>query len=175
MLRSDWKDHQGPPSPSLRASQAKRLRLHVITDHSQDYQFQPPSPTNPTWLEAKRSATAATTSSFVAIAGYEHSENDGPDGVGYINVMDTDAYLNALDHKVDLKYLYKWLKTAKPNGNGPIVASFNYPGHAQYNDWAYRRLPTSSPCWRSSTPTTKSTNRENPMPPVGAVPASTAC
>ena len=30
------------------------------------------------------------------------------------------------------------VKTAAPNGDGPVVASFNHPGPHQYNDWAYR-------------------------------------
>ena len=53
-------------------------------------------------------------------------------------MFNSDSYLNAVAPGVDLPYLYKWLKTAKPNGAGPVVASFNHPGHKQYNDWAYR-------------------------------------
>jgi hypothetical protein len=39
---------------------------------------------------------------------------------------------------MELQYLYKWLTTVAPNGDGPVVASFNHPGPNQYNDWAYR-------------------------------------
>src|SRR4029077_14648522 len=39
---------------------------------------------------------------------------------------------------IDLPYLYRWLKTASPNGEGPVVASFNHPGRSSNNDWAYR-------------------------------------
>ena len=30
------------------------------------------------------------------------------------------------------------MKTVPPDGDGPVVASFNHPGAHQYNDWAYR-------------------------------------
>ena len=39
---------------------------------------------------------------------------------------------------IDLPYLYKWLETVPPNGDGPVVASFNHPGAHGYNDWDYR-------------------------------------
>jgi hypothetical protein len=74
----------------------------------------------------------------VAIAGYEHSENNGPGGNGHLNVFNSDGYLNALAPGTDLPTIYNWLKTARPNGDGPVVASFNHPGPRQYNDWAYR-------------------------------------
>jgi hypothetical protein len=100
--------------------------------------LQPPAADNPKFLAAKQQAAAATDPTFVAIAGYEHSENNGPEGAGHLNVINSDSYLNALAPGVDLKTLYAWLKTAKPNGEGPVVASFNHPGPHQYNDWAYR-------------------------------------
>jgi hypothetical protein len=74
----------------------------------------------------------------VALAGYEHSENNGPNGAGHLNVFNSAEYLNALSPGIDLPYLYNWLKTVPPNGEGPVVASFNHPGARQYNDWAYR-------------------------------------
>jgi hypothetical protein len=58
--------------------------------------------------------------------------------MGHINVINSAEYLNALGKGIHLQYLYKWLKTAKPNGDGPIVASFNHPGAHQYHDWDYR-------------------------------------
>jgi hypothetical protein len=112
--------------------------FYITTDHSQEALFQPPSPTNAFWIATQRDARAATDSNFVAIAGYEHSENNGPRGVGHLNVINSAEYLNALDPGVDLPYLYKWLKTVPSNGDGPVVVSFNHPGPHQYNDWDYR-------------------------------------
>ena len=47
-------------------------------------------------MAAKREAAEATDRDFVAIAGYEHSENNGPNGTGHINVINSSEYLNAL-------------------------------------------------------------------------------
>lgn len=137
-LKPDWKRFQGPPSEHFALAKKNGYDFYATTDHSQDSIFQPPSRSNAAWVDTKRAAAEATTSEFVAIAGYEHSENNGPNGVGHINVFNSDAYLNALDPGIDLQTLYKWLKTAKPNGSGPVVASFNHPGPEQYNNWDYR-------------------------------------
>jgi hypothetical protein len=137
-LKPDWKKFQGPPSEHFALAKQNGYEFYAVTDHSQDAVFQPVSPTNAAWIESKREADEATTSQFVAIRAYEHSENDGPNGVGHLNVFNSADYLNALDPGVDLPYLYKWLKTAKSNGAGPVVASFNHPGAQQYNDWGYR-------------------------------------
>ena len=66
-----------------------------------------------------------------------HSENNGPNGTGHLNVINSSEYLNAMTPGVDLPYLYKWLKTVPPNGDGPVVASFNHPGAHGYNNWAW--------------------------------------
>jgi hypothetical protein len=138
VLRPDWKKHQGTPSEHYALATQDGYDFYATTDHSQDDPLEPASPTNAAWMMTKRAAAEATTPNFVAIAGYEHSENDGPNGVGHINVFNSDGYLNAMDPGIDLPYLYHWLKTAKPNGTGPVVASFNHPGPKQYNDFAYR-------------------------------------
>ncbi len=136
-LRPDWKEHQGPPAAHYALAKSKGYDFYVTTDHSQEAPFQPPSPTNATWVAAQREAAEATDGDFVAIAGYEHSENNGPNGTGHLNVFNSSEYLNALAPGVDLPYLYKWLKTAPPNGEGPVVAGFNHPGARGYNNWAY--------------------------------------
>lgn len=74
----------------------------------------------------------------MALTGFEHSENNGPGGKGHLNVLNTEEYINALAAGVDLPYLYKWLKSAAPNGKGPVVAIFNHPAANQYNDWGHR-------------------------------------
>ena len=138
VLKPNWKDVQGPPSRHFELAKANGFDFYVITDHSQEAAFHPTSPDNPAWLDVKRSAAAATDANFVGIAGFEYSENDGPDGKGHINVINSDTYLNALEKGMDLHYLYKWLPKAKPNGAGTVVASFNHPGPDQYNGFDFR-------------------------------------
>lgn len=137
----------GPPSGhyTMARNAANNMDFYVTTDHSQETTFHPTSATNAAWVNSKADATAATDSTFVALTGYEHSENNGDSqgpnpGNGHINVINTNTYLDALESPVDLPYLYNWLaNTAQPNGTGlPIVASFNHPGLTQYNNWAYR-------------------------------------
>ena len=137
MLKPDWKKYQGPPAAHYALAKSKGYDFYVTTDHSQEVPFQPPSRTNATWVAAQREAAEATDGDFVAIAGYEHSENNGPNGTGHLNVINSSEYLNALAPGVDLPCLYKWLKTVPPNGEGPVVASFNHPGARGYNNWAY--------------------------------------
>ena len=137
-VKPDWQKFQGPPSAHYAAAKAAGYDFYAATDHSQDEGFQPPSPTNPVWAESKKQALAATNDQFVALAGFEYSENDGPGGTGHLNVYNSADILNALAPGIDLPYFYKWLETARPNGDGPVVASFNHPDAEQYNNWDYR-------------------------------------
>ncbi len=137
-LKADWEKHQGPPAAHFALAKADGYDFYITTDHSQEKDFQPPSPSNAAWLATRRAAAAATDRNFVALAGYEHSENNGPGGTGHINVINSAEYLNALAPGIDLPYLYKWLATVPANGDGPVVASFNHPGPRQYNNWDYR-------------------------------------
>jgi hypothetical protein len=137
-LKPDWQKYQGPPSEHFALAKARGYDFYVVTDHSQEACFNPVSATNEAWIATKRAAAEATDSQFVALAGYEHSENNGPGGVGHLNVINSAEYLNALAPGIDLPFLYKWLKAASPNGDGPVVVSFNHPGPRQYNNWAYR-------------------------------------
>ena len=122
-----------------RAKTAGTYDFYVVTDHSQEVDLDPTSATNAAWVDTKADATEATVSTFVGLAGFEHSENNGPNGTGHINVINSNTYLDALESGIDLPYLYNWLKTVAPNGSGlPVVASFNHPGSGQYNNWAYR-------------------------------------
>ncbi len=136
--KPDWQKVQGPPAVHFALAKEKGYDFYFTTDHSQEVAFQPPSPANPNWVDTLKAAAEATDAKFVAIAGYEHSENNGPNGAGHLNVINSAEYLNALAKNVDLPYFYNWLKTAKANGDGPVVVSFNHPGPHQYNDWAYR-------------------------------------
>jgi hypothetical protein len=137
-LNPVWQKHQGPPSAHFALAKAKGYDFYITTDHSQEAAFHPVSRNNPAWVAMQREAAAATDASFVAIAGYEHSENNGPKGTGHLNVYNSSEYLNALAPGIDLPYLYNWLKTVPPNGDGPVVACFNHPGPHSYNDFAYR-------------------------------------
>lgn len=65
--------------------------FYFVTDHSQYPVYTPD-----TWAAVKTAAEAATDASFVALRGYEHSENDGPDGRGHMNVYNSSDYLNAM-------------------------------------------------------------------------------
>jgi len=137
-VKPDWQRLQGPPSAHYAAAKAAGYDFYAATDHSQDEGFQPPGADNPIWVQSKRQAAAATDRQFVAIAGFEYSENDGPGGTGHLNVYNSADIVNALAPGIDLPYFYKWLATAKPNGDGPVVASFNHPDENQFNNWAYR-------------------------------------
>ncbi len=138
VAKPDWQKHQGPPAEHFAQAKAAGLDFYVCSDHSQEADFQPPSPDNAHWAATIRAAAEATDAKFVALAGYEHSENNGPEGMGHLNVINSGTYLNALAKGVDLPSFYKWIKTTPANGDGPIVATFNHPGAHQYNDWAYR-------------------------------------
>jgi hypothetical protein len=138
ILKPDWQKYQGPPSKHYEVAKANGFDFDTTTDHSQEASFDPSRPNNPNWLATKREAAAATDRNFVALAGFEYSENNGPGGVGHLNVINSDGILNALAPGVNLPYLYKWLEAARPNGAGPLVVSFNHPGAHQYNDWDYR-------------------------------------
>lgn len=137
-VKPDWQKFQGPPSEHYALAKSNGYDFYVVTDHSQEAAFQPPSPTNANWVSTKRMAAEATDTGFVALAGYEHSENNGPNGAGHLNVINSAEYLNAMAPGIDLPYLYHWLETVRPDGEGPIVASFNHAGARQYNNFDYR-------------------------------------
>jgi hypothetical protein len=136
--RPDWQKYQGPPAAHYAIAKTNGYDFYITSDHSQEAPLQPVSPTNTVWVASNREAAQATDARFVAIVGFEYSENNGPGGKGHLNVLNSSEYLNALAPGIDLPYLYKWLKNAKPNGDGPVVASFNHPGGNQYDDWAGR-------------------------------------
>jgi hypothetical protein len=136
--KPDWQKYQGPPSKHFALAKTSGYDFYAVTDHSQEAAFAPTSPTNEAWLTTKRQAAEATDPTFAAVTGFEYSENNGPGGVGHINVLNSAEYLNALAPGNDLPHLYKWLRAVPANGEGPVVASFNHPGAHQYNDWTYR-------------------------------------
>jgi hypothetical protein len=129
----------GPPSEHHSRAKAAGYDFYITTDHSQEVAFDPTSATNTAWVATKNQAAAASDSTYLGLAGYEHSENNGPGGTGHINVINTNSYLDALESGVDLPALYSWLATVAPNGTGmPIVASFNHPSPSSYNSFGQR-------------------------------------
>jgi len=136
--RPNWRKYQGPPAAHYAKAKTNGYDFYVTSDHTQEAAFQPVCPTNPAWVATKRQAAQATDHTFVALAGFEHSENNGPGGIGHLNVINSSEYLNALAPGISLPYLYKWLKVIKPNGTGPVVASFNHPEIDQFGNWAHR-------------------------------------
>ena len=140
-LKPDWQKFQGPPSQHYTLAKKHGFDFYAVTDHSQEEALHPTGPNNPAWREMLRDAAAISDANFIALAGFEYSENDGPGGKGHINVINASTYLNALEKGMDLPYLYKWLQTVKPNGDGPVVAVFNHPAepkHDQCGHWNYR-------------------------------------
>ena len=101
--------------------------FYCITDHSQYPQFNAVS-----WDDTKAKADAFTDAGFVALCGYEHSDNDGPDGRGHMNVYGTADWLNALAEGVSIEYLHNWLAQS---GQKDAVVCFNHPQQDAYNDF----------------------------------------
>ena len=137
-LRPDWQKFQGAPATHFQMAKDAGFDFYSVTDHSQEAAFFPLGPNNPQWLLTKQQAAAATTKDFVAIAGFEFSENDGPGGTGHFTVLNTDDMRNALVRGMDLTKFYDWIGTAKPNGAGVVVAGFNHPDVHSYADFAGR-------------------------------------
>lgn len=138
VLRPDWRRYQGTPWQHYRAAKRAGFDFYATSDHSQEAAFRPTVKGSGAWQLTKRDAAAATDRSFVALAGFEYSQNDGVDGTGHLNVINSRKMLNALMPGNNLPRFYHWLETAKANGKGPVVASFNHPGPHQYSDWSYR-------------------------------------
>ncbi|GAA4305428.1 hypothetical protein [Compostibacter hankyongensis] len=137
-LKPGWEKYQGLPAMHYALAKDNGYDFYVTADHSQEAGFHPTSPLSAAWLATQEEADKATDSSFVALRGYEHSENDGPGGKGHINVINSATYINALEPGIDLAYFYRWLDTVSANGDGPVVATFNHPGARQYDDWSGR-------------------------------------
>ncbi len=137
-VKPDWEEYQGLPQKHFELAKARGYDFYVTTDHSQEATFQPKEGENTAWKETKEAAAKETDNHFVALAGFEYSENDGPGGQGHINVINSAGMVNALAPGMDLPHMYKWLESAQPNGEGTVVATFNHPSAKQYNDWDYR-------------------------------------
>ena len=101
--------------------------FYFVTDHSQY-----PCYTQEAWEDIQAQANAFTDENFVAMRGYEHSENDGPDGRGHMNVWGSTTYLNAMAEGVSIEFFHNWLVNTV---NKEAFAGFNHPGIDGYNDF----------------------------------------
>ena len=118
-------------SEHFRLAKAAGYDFYAITDHAL---AKYPDFTPRSYEETKRAADQATDKTFVAIAGFEFSENDGPGGKGHLNVLNTASYLDATGPKVNLPIFYDWLVK---NHTPTVAASFNHSGDGSYNGFDY--------------------------------------
>lgn len=112
----------------FRLAKANGYDFYCMTDHSQYDSFTPGA-----WEDLQAAADAATDASFVAIRGYEHSENNGPGAKGHLNVYNSSGYLNALAEGIDMPYFHNWLADA---ANAGVIVSMNHPQKDQYGTFA---------------------------------------
>ena len=95
--------------------------FYAVTDHAlKKY----PNFTPESYEDTKRQADLFTDETFVGIAGFEFSENDGPDGRGHMNAYNTASYLDATGPNVGIETFYDWLAKEQ---SATVVASFNHP------------------------------------------------
>lgn len=119
-------------TPEIHYAAAKKngFQFYVITDHSHYDTFKPE-----TFVDTQKKALSCTDKDFVALHGFEYSENNGPGGKGHVNAFNTGEYLSALPPGNDLNKFYGWL--VEQGKRGQVMASFNHPGLKQYNDFDY--------------------------------------
>lgn len=120
-------DPANVPEIYFRLAKENGYDFYCITDHSQYPEYTPEA-----WADLAARAEQATCPGFVAIRGYEHSENDGPEGKGHMNVYNSATFLNALADSVGLEYFQHWLSRDE---NAKVIACFNHPGPKACNDF----------------------------------------
>ena len=119
------------PADHFRLAKETGHDFYAVTDHAlKKY----PNFTPESYEDTKRQADLFTDETFVGIAGFEFSENDGPDGRGHMNAYNTTSYLDATGPKVGIEIFYDWLEK---NQTTTVVASFNHPKPSSYNSFAY--------------------------------------
>lgn len=113
-------------------SQAKAagFDFYAVTDHALR-KYKGCTPEN--YEQTRRLADRCTDPSFVAIAGFEFSENDGPDGTGHLTTLNTATYLDATGPEVNLPVFYDWLATQTT----PSATSFNHAGPTGHASFGY--------------------------------------
>lgn len=122
-------DGEGTPTDAYNyAKNTAALDFLAVTDHLE--QIDPLE-----WFYIKNDANSLTTSSFVAIAGWEW----GSPLHGHVNVFNTDDYITDVGnlwYTLDLPAFYNWVRN-----NNPAFAQFNHPGDVDlatnWNDFEY--------------------------------------
>jgi len=114
-----------------RKAKAAGFDFYAVTDHAlaKHANFTPQS-----YADTRRAANECTDATFVAIAGFEFSENDRPGGKGHLNALNTAGYLDATGPEVNLPVFYDWLVK---NRTPATAASFNHPGSRTHNGYDY--------------------------------------
>lgn len=119
------------PAEHFREAKAAGYDYYAVTDHAlKKY----PSFTPQSYRETKRQADLFTDPTFVAIRGFEFSENDGPGGKGHLTALNTAGYLDATGPKASLPVFYDWLATKQTT---TVATSYNHPGPGSYDGYAY--------------------------------------
>lgn len=128
---TSYSDGKETPGDHFRKAKAAGYDFYAVTDHAlaKHKKFTPQS-----YEDTKKAADECTDASFVAIAGFEFSEDDGPDGTGHLNAFNTAGYLDATGPNVNLPVFYDWLVK---NHTATTAASFNHPGIHTYNSYDY--------------------------------------
>lgn len=126
---SDGKD--ATPADAFGKAKACGYDFYSVTNHAlaKYKRFTPES-----YGITKRTADEFTDDTFVAICGFEFSENDGPDGTGHLTALNTVGYLDATGPKVNLPTFYDWLVTNQPT---TVAASFNHARKDTFNSFGY--------------------------------------
>ena len=128
---SHFSDGKENPSDHFRKAKAAGYDFYAVTDHALA-KYKGYTPEN--YETTKREADEATDSTFVGIAGFEFSENDGPDGRGHLTALNTATTLDATGPKVAFPVFYDWLVT---NQSTTVAASFNHPGKDTFGSYSY--------------------------------------
>jgi len=128
---SRFSDGKENPADHFRLAKGAGYDFYSVTDHALA-RLKGYTPEN--WETTKREANEATDSSFVAIAGFEFSENDGPGGKGHLNAVNAAATLDATGSSVSVPTFYDWMVNAAKTR--AVVACFNHAGEAQYDSFA---------------------------------------
>ncbi len=102
--------------------------FYCVTDHSQYDTY-----TEDAWNHILEASETYTDDEFVAVRGYEHSENNGPGAKGHLNVYNSTSWLNALEEGVDMQFFHDWLSGPE---NSAAAVSMNHPEIDQYSDFA---------------------------------------
>jgi len=125
-----YSDGKQMPSDHYSMAKAAGYDFYAITNHAlAKYK----GFTQESYEATKKEADKFTDAAFVAICGFEFSENDGPGGTGHLCALNTTGYLDATGNEVNLPVFYDWLTKQKTT----VAASFNHPGVNTYDSYGY--------------------------------------